>query len=155
MATDIHIHIDEGFSQDHYECIFGSQSGSIYLRDQYTCPERASNKDYTCRHREQVSNRPHILVDTTPWPMPAQLPASAEQQAAIPDPMGEMEDIFPNLDVLPIAINDDIIAKVNNALKVDQYWLEKYPGFTAHQRRKDIADFLRQHLGKGAYLLFH
>ena len=98
---------------------------------------------------------PRIFVDTTPWPLPDLLPKSQEQQDAIPDPMGDIEDIFPCLGILPIPITPETADRVSLALTISEDFITRYPGFTAGERRDDIVSFLRTHDGKGAYLMHY
>ena len=47
MATDLHIHIDAGLTQEDYHCIFSSQDGSVYLKYGYTqCQKAPKDSDH-------------------------------------------------------------------------------------------------------------
>lgn len=157
MATDMHIHVDNGMTQDDYHCIFSSQSGSIYLKDTYgPCPAKPEDPEQRCAHWEKTWAMPRIFVDTTPWPLPNMLPKPQEEQDAIPDPMGDIADLFPEQGLMPsTTITADIIERVERALTIPERFISKYPGFTAAGRRDEIIGFLREHQGRGAYIMFY
>ena len=155
MATDLHIHISDGLTQADYQCVFSSHHGSAYYQETYyRCPEKPPAKQGgQCAHWERVWSMPDILV-AGPWPHPSQHIPEVEL-AQLPDPYGEVMDIFPEDGMLPIQLTAERIEQVGKALQIPAELLKQYPGYEAQGREQEILDFLKSHQGKGVFLLHH
>ena len=154
MATDLHIHIDEGLTQLDFHCMFANHTGSWYEKELfYRCAEEPRPYGGSCPHRKRIWEAPEILVGETPWPHVYDL--RQQEEFGVPDPMGRMEDIFPVNGHLPVTITPGRIRLVEEALDVPERWTTEYRGFPPRERLQEVVEFLKAHEGKGAFLLFH
>ena len=154
MATDLHIHIDEGLTQNDYHCFFANQIGSHYEKELfYRCAEKPATQGAMCPHHDRIWQMPDILVGETPWPHVNQI--AEEEEIDVPDPMGDMEDIFPFNGTLPTILNEETIRRVETALQVPENFMAKYPGLGSKGREDEIVNFLLEYQGLGPFILFH
>ena len=154
MATDLHIHTDVGLTQEDFHCLFANHTGSWYEKPPFThCSKQPDPYWLPCEHRTRIWKAPEILVGETPWPHVYDL--RDEEAFGVPDPMGRIEDIFPVNGYLPVPITLGRIRLVEETLSVPERWTRQYGPFPPESRRREIVEFLKEHQGQGAFLLFH
>ena len=108
MAIDIHIHVDDGLTQDDYRCFFADQEGSSYFREDGTrCRDENGRLLWPCRHQDRIWSMPDILAGRSPWPFAGHLPETVEELLQSPDPVGALVETFPPGGRLPVPITPE------------------------------------------------
>ena len=156
MATDIHIHVDDGLTQEDYSCFFASQIGSVYFQmDGSLCRNKQGRKIFPCEHEDRILAMPHVFAGESFWPFPAHLPESEEEPEKLPDPTGELVEAFPPEGELPVTITKERIEKVRKGVQLPEELAARYGQYATEEKQLEIVRFLEEHKGKGAFLLFH
>ena len=155
MAIDIHIHVDDGLTQDDYRCFFADQEGSSYFREDGTrCRDENGRLLWPCRHQDRIWSMPDILAGRSPWPFAGHLPETVEELLQSPDPVGALVETFPPGGRLPVPITPERAERALRALEIPRGDAARYGEFAPPERRAEIARFLQAHMGKGAFLMF-
>ena len=150
MPTDIHINIDNGLTQEDYQCFFAAHMGSVYFRkDGTSCPETGN-----CTHWSRLEAVPSVLAGDSAWPLPTRLPQSQEETDRLPDPVGEILDAFPPDGPQPVTITPERREKVRKAMDVPAELAARYGEYAPRKRRQDVITILEQNEGRGAFLTF-
>ena len=156
MTTDIHIHIDDGLTQEDYRCFFANQRGSEYSREEGAgCRDENGRMRWPCEHQGRIWSMPETLAGESPWPFTGYLPETEEELARMPDPVGTLVETFPPNGELPVLITPERAERALRALEITEEDAARYGEFAPPERRAEIARFLQAHMGKGAFLLFH
>lgn len=147
MAADMVIHIDSGeLTQDDYRCLYGSMIGSYYYQPDRRgrCPLETGILQ--CPHTDRATSTPAVGVGEVSW-LKAALTGNAGEY--IPGPLERISELLDDSEGLPVPITSELIAEVEKAFILPNdsiYNVEEDTG-------RHVIAFLKEHQGKGAYVI--
>ena len=138
MGADFHILIFEGLTEKDLEIFFSNTMSSKYFSPKTIAESRKLGYD---KVNIRVLKTPSVFIGEISW-LKANLLLFHNERDFVPNTVSEVNDLIeerlPNID-------DKLIDKIDKAFD-----LENITGYTLGNR-KEVIDFLKQHIGKRCF----